>query len=175
MRGGNFAVAGQGQFGEQFSPGQNGAVEAADGDVHGLADLMGLVFHHSAEQGAAGNDEGEAHHFGVHVNFWFVGQRLPTATGVQRGIGHDLGIRIDALGMERGLHEAALAAMNFAFAGEKTFTENDLGALQRGALGEVGIAGDEDIANVVGIVDQIILLAGNLEGGNVAILARELR
>ena len=65
------------------------------------------------------------------------------------GIGdHRVGIRRDPLAVERRLHQPPLSQMRRAFAGQQPFAEQPLGALQRAALGEVAVVGDEDVLDV---------------------------
>src|SRR5450631_1148939 len=56
--------------------------------------------------------------------------------------------------MKSGLYQAALAPMKLAFAGEQAFAEQNFGTLQETALGEVGLMGDQDVFDPVGVADQ---------------------
>ena len=51
--------------------------------------------------------------------------------------------------MERGLHQLALRAPRFAFAGHEAVPEQDGHALDADALGEIGAAVDEHVAHMV--------------------------
>ena len=62
--------------------------------------------------------------------------------------------------MKGGLHQAALAQMELAFAGEQSFAQQDLGALQHAALDEVALAGDQDVLDEFGVVEEEGVHAG---------------
>ena len=71
--------------------------------------------------------------------------------------------------MERGLDQAALARVKLAFAGEQAFAEQNLGAFEDAALDEVGLMGDEDVADPVGMGDFIHRLGAELEVDQIAV------
>ena len=74
--------------------------------------------------------------------------------------------------MERGLDQAALAAMMLAFAGEKSVAQQHAGALQHAALLELVLMGDQNVADRVGMADVIDVLAAQRNVDDVAVLAR---
>jgi hypothetical protein len=64
--------------------------------------------------------------------------------------------------------------MKLAFAGKQAFTQQDSGALQGSALGEVGLIGDQNFPHQIGMVDQVDMLRAEPEIRQVAVLARHL-
>lgn len=67
--------------------------------------------------------------------------------------------------MEAGLHEAPLLRVMLAFAGEQAFAEQNFGALEGAAFGEVPLIGDQNVADEVGVVEQIRVLRAETEIG----------
>jgi hypothetical protein len=55
--------------------------------------------------------------------------------------------------MKGGLHQTALAFVKLALAGKKTVAEQDASALQHPAFLELGLVGDQDVANGIGMSD----------------------
>src|SRR5580698_7733461 len=75
--------------------------------------------------------------------------------------------------MESRLDQAALAAMKLAFTGEQTFSEQDLRAFQKTALGEICLIGDQDVFDPIGLGDQVHVLGAQTKMNQVAVIARE--
>lgn len=71
--------------------------------------------------------------------------------------------------MKGGLRQTTLSQMKFTLAGEESFAEHFLGALQRSAFGEVLLVGYEDIADEIRMIEQINPLVADLEEDDVAI------
>jgi hypothetical protein len=65
--------------------------------------------------------------------------------------------------MKGRLDQAALAAMKFAFAGEQAFAEQNFSAFQKAALGEIGLMGDQNVLDPIGIADQVDILRAKAE------------
>ena len=62
--------------------------------------------------------------------------------------------------------------MKLALTGQQTFAQQNLGTLQRTALREIVLIGDQDLPDVLRLVDQIRMLRTELEIRNVAVLIR---
>ena len=62
--------------------------------------------------------------------------------------------------------------MKLAFTGQQTFAQQNIGTLQRTALSEIVLIGDEDLPDVLWLVHQIRMLRTELEVGDIAILIR---
>ena len=86
---------------------------------------------------------------------------------------HLVGVRGDALAVEGGLRESALAAVQVAFAQEQPLADELARALSAAALEEVVVVVDEYVADALGAVDEEDALAADAEGRDVAVLARE--
>src|SRR6185503_14641126 len=82
-------------------------------------------------------------------------------------------VMLDALAVERRLGESPLALVQIAFAGQQTFAEDDLRALQREALHEGGVPGDEDVPDLVGMSEEEDRLPAEAELRRVAEITAE--
>ena len=80
----------------------------------------------------------------------------------------------DAIAVKRRLHQPALAQVGRAFAGQQSFAEDPLGALQAAALHEALVVRDEDVLDVLRVVDEEHLLAAHPVRDDVAVGAREI-
>jgi len=76
--------------------------------------------------------------------------------------------------MKCRLHQPPLPQMKLAFAREQTFAQQHPRALQRPALGEVRLIGDQNFAHQIGMVHQINVLRPQPEVRQIAVLARHL-
>ena len=83
----------------------------------------------------------------------------------------DVGVVGDALGVKGRLHQAPLTAVEVAFAGEEAFAEGDLGEAEGGAFCEVFGVGDGDVADVVGVTEEVDAASADAEMGDVAVVA----
>jgi hypothetical protein len=77
--------------------------------------------------------------------------------------------------MKSRLSEAALTAVEFAFAREQTFAQEPLGHLKPSTLDEVAAVGDQNIAYEVGMVYEVDCARTQVESNYVAARARCLR
>lgn len=59
-----------------------------------------------------------------------------------------------------------------SFAGEQSFAQQHLGALQRPALDEVALICDQNLANIIRMIHQIHMLAHYSKVDQIAVLAR---
>ena len=75
--------------------------------------------------------------------------------------------------MESRLDQAALAAMKLAFTGEQTFSEQDLRAFQKTALGEICLIGDQDVFDPIRIADEVNILRAQTVMHQIAMIACE--
>src|SRR4029078_6956674 len=73
--------------------------------------------------------------------------------------------------MKRRLHQAALAAVMRAFAGQEPIAQQHAGALQHAAFFELVLMGDQHVADGVGMGQVIDALATQREIDDVAVLA----
>jgi hypothetical protein len=76
--------------------------------------------------------------------------------------------------LKHRLDNSALASMGFALAGQQTFTEDNFCALQPPPLFETPMIRDQDILDQFRFVDEVHLLAGELEKGDRTVRARQL-
>jgi hypothetical protein len=100
--------------------------------------------------------------------------RFGVAPGIGEGAGfgdHRLGVGGDALAMKRGLHQAALAQPEIAFAGEQTVAEEFAIGLQAAALDEFLVVGDDHLLDEIGMVQQDDAIVQRLPGEDVAVRA----
>lgn len=89
--------------------------------VHGLADDGGVfLFDVGAEEGAADDGEGESHHFAIDVNDGAIGVARAGANCEGRHVG---GVADEAIAVEGGLDQAALAKVGGAFVGQQALAE----------------------------------------------------
>jgi hypothetical protein len=63
--------------------------------------------------------------------------------------------------------------VKLAVAGQQSLPEQHLGALEHPALGEIGLVGDQDVADPIGMAHQVGVLPGELHVGQVAVGARD--
>ena len=167
------AVAGPAVGRRRQPQGQRDQATAAGGEVvhqhdERLADLAGPVGDVHVEEGAGGDAERELRHLGVNVAGFAV------APGIEHAPrqGNDrLGVGGDALAAKGGLHEAALAQPELAFAQEQAVAQpGDQHALSE-VLDEVAVAGGEDFLDAVGVADEGDAAGAHAQGEDVAILA----
>ena len=138
-----------------------------------LADRGGLRLDVDVEQRLADDRQRQAVHLARDVERRAVAPaRRACAIGVAD---HQVAVAGDAIAVEGRLHQAALAQVHRAFAGQQPLAEQPLAALEAAALGEVAVVGDEDVANQPRLVDEEQLLAGHPVGADVAVGARQAR
>jgi hypothetical protein len=75
--------------------------------------------------------------------------------------------------MKRGLHQAALAAMKLAFAGEQAFAEQYFRAFKKTALSEIDLIRYEDIFDPFRVAYEIDVLRTKTKVNQVAMIAGE--
>jgi hypothetical protein len=144
--------AGDGQVEEGLQPGEGDdeVVEAHD-DVDFVVDAADVVVDVGVEEGAGYDFEGQGHRCGGDVE----GLAGLDFFCCRSGRGNDLaGVGGDALAVKGGRHDAALAHVEGLFGGDEAFAEGELHALDGALLGEAGALGDEDFADIVGLVDE---------------------
>ena len=164
-------VAGQGQLVEHGGEGQREAREEADDDAQRLRDLRRLCLHVGVEQRLGRHPQRQRHHLGVDVQRLTVGQPLAAAQRVRR---HRLAVGGDALPVERGLGEAALAGVELAFAGEQPFAQEELGPLDPLALRERVLVGHQHVLDVIGVAQEEHVVAAEAVEADVAVGPRAL-
>ena len=76
--------------------------------------------------------------------------------------------------MKRRLCQSPLPPVNFIFAGQQSFTQQTLGALQREAFMEAWMIGDQNVLDVIRMIQEKRFLRAKSKIGNVAILRREI-
>ena len=76
------------------------------------------------------------------------------------GVGdHRVRVRADPRAVKSGLHQPTLAQVKVTFARQQAVTEKLPRALEAAALGEIPVVSDEDVANILGVVDEKYQLA----------------
>jgi hypothetical protein len=94
---------------------------------------------------------------------------------VRLGDGDDaLSVGGDALAMEGGSGDAALAFVDGIFGGDEAFAEQDLHASNGALLDEVLGVGDEDLVDVAGVVEEDDGGAHETVVGDVAVVFEEI-
>ena len=76
--------------------------------------------------------------------------------------------------MECGLHHAALAKMQFAFAREEPVAEENLGAFENVAFDELFLVRDEHIAHGIWMREQHQRMTSHADTNRITILGGEL-
>ena len=138
---------GEGEKGERKE-----AHEAVYGGGNGI-DIVELV---EVEQAFADDAEGELEHVGVEVAG---GAGLPGGGHAGGGVRDDDAVAGDAVAMEGGLGEAALAHVEGFLAGEEAVAEDGAGTLHDEVAMVVGAVGDEEVADEVGVVELVDVAA----------------
>jgi hypothetical protein len=136
-----------------------------------FSDLDRLRFDVGVEQGLADDRQRQPVHLAGNVD------RPPVDPGASHPIRvrhHRRAVGGNPVAVERRLHQPALPQMDRALAGQQSFAENPLGALQPAALHEALVVRDEDVLDVLRIVDEEHLLAAHAVGDDVAVGAREI-
>ena len=147
-----FDDAGDGPVEELFQHGEGDeeVVEVHD-DVDFVADGEDFGGDFGVEDGAGDDVERELHHLVGDVEFL---ARVPTGGG-GLGAGDDLGgVAGDALAMEGGRGDAALAHVDGVVGGDETFPQQNLQADYGALANEGGGLVDEDLVDEVGVVDE---------------------
>ena len=76
--------------------------------------------------------------------------------------------------MKRRLRQTPLPPVKFIFAGQQSFTQQTLGALQREAFMKAWVIGDQNVLDVVRMIQEKRFLRTETKIGNVAILRGEV-
>ena len=76
-----------------------------------------------------------------------------TASGVLSRVSADVNSR--PLAVKRRLREASLAQVELVFAGQQAVAEQPLGPLEPAALVKVSVVRDEDLADELGVAEQV--------------------
>ncbi len=167
-----FGEAGDGEVEEVFEAGEGDdeVVEAHDG-VDFVVDGADVGGDFGVEEGAGYDLERERHAGGGDVD----GLAGLPVVAVGGGDGDDLvGVGGDALAMEGGRGDAALADVDGIFGGDEAFAEEDLHAADGALFDEaVGVV-DEDFSDVVGVVDEDDGRAHEAVVGDVAVGLEEV-
>src|SRR5690606_9889153 len=79
----------------------------------------------------------------------------------------------DPIAVKGRLNEPALALVVRVLAGQQAVAEQDPGALEAEPLVEQAGARGEDVADVIGMVEECERLAGDVEGHDVTVAPRE--
>ncbi len=147
-----FDDAGYGEVDEALKGGEGDeeVVEAHDG-VGLVVDGADLVGDGGVEEGAGGDLEGEAEHGVIDVDGLAGLPLLGVGVG---GVGDLAGICGDALTVEGGRGDLALAHVDRVVGGDKALAEKDLHALEGAFFDEGGGLVDEDFADVLGLVGE---------------------
>jgi hypothetical protein len=74
--------------------------------------------------------------------------------------------------MKGWLGQATLATMEVALAGQKTFAEESLGALERAAFHEALMVCDQNVLDVVRVIEEVNVLRAEPEINYVAVFMR---
>jgi hypothetical protein len=74
--------------------------------------------------------------------------------------------------MKGWLGQTTLATMKVALAGQKTFAEQSLGALERAAFHEALMVCDQNVLDVVRVIEEVNVLRAKLEIYYVAVFMR---
>lgn len=108
------------------------------------------------EETFADDAEGELEHVGVEVAG---GAGLPGAGEAGGGVGDDDAVAGDAVAVEGGLGESALAHVEGLLAGEEAVAEDGAGALHDEVAMVVGAVGGEEVADEVGVIELVDVAA----------------
>src|SRR5262249_31319867 len=81
------------------------------------------------------------------------------------------GVALQTVAMECRLREPTLAAMELALAGEESVAQQNAGPFEHPALGEVGLVGDQDVLDPVGMIEQVRILGTQAELNDVTMQA----
>ena len=115
------APVGQGQGVESIQAGQHRSLDAINGDLHGLSDLIGVAIGIGTEERARDDQQSQTHHLRRQIDG---GADLPRVDGGARERGHLLGIGIEPGLVEWRLHHPPVAKMDRLFVGQETGAEN---------------------------------------------------
>jgi hypothetical protein len=155
----------QRQLVEQLGRGEKREREKAHEGIDGAGDARVDGLHFGVEHGFTDDAETEQLHVVVHVTR---GAGLPGGRELA-GIGADDGaIGGDAVAMEGGLREAALAHVVWILTRKQTLAENELGLLHDEAAMVMPGIGQEQFLDQIGMVGLEDVAAGGLEVNEVA-------
>jgi len=76
--------------------------------------------------------------------------------------------------MKRRLCQSPLPPVNFIFAGQQSFTQQTLGALQHEAFMEAGVIRDQNVLDVIRMIQEKRFLRTKAKIGNVAKLRGQI-
>ena len=148
--------------------------------VEEILDRVGARFDHGAAGSHVGAEEGARHdveregaHVGVQIASLVRHERVDVSL---RAFDRDRRVALDALAVERGLHEIALLSPVIAVGRQETFAEHGLHDLQARRFHEVGLIGDEDALDEIGVADEVerdAVEAKARDGAELALAPRE--
>jgi len=144
---------------------KEGEREKSHEGIDGGRDFVDFAFDIGIEEGFADDAKGEEEHVRADINERAV---LPGGCGFESVEGDELGIRTDALAMEGGLCEAALAHVQRLFTGQQTVTEDHSGALHDQVAMVMRCIPDEHFVDQVGVIELEGLDAQGFEVNEVA-------
>ena len=138
------APVGQGQGVESIQAGQHGSLDAINGDLHGLGDLIGVAISISPEKRARDDQQRQAHHLRRQLDG---GADLPGVDGGPGQRGHLFGVCVEPGLVEWRLHHAPVAKMDWLFVGQEPGAENLSHAFEAHALDERALLRDGDVVD----------------------------
>ena len=161
----------EGDFFQQLGERHQGEMEKTEGFADGLDNFAGVAFHVGIEKRFAGDGQGESSHLLMNINDLPVAPALAQTRGKRH---HGLGITGDALAMKHRLHQAALTQVEIALTGEQALAQQQTRALQRASFGKLAGAGDQQVFDVIGMIEQEEALAAAAEINDIAVALRQL-
>ena len=138
------APVGQGQGVESIQTGQHRSLDAINGDLHRLGDLIGVAISIGPEKRARDDQQRQAHHLRRQLDG---GTDLPRVDGGTRERRHLLGVGVEPGLVEGRLHHAPVAKMDRLFVGQEPGAENLAHALEAHALDEGALLRDGDLVD----------------------------
>ena len=148
--------------------GKKGERQEAHEGVDGGGDVARFGFDVGVEEAFADDAQREQQHVVVHVA-GVAG--VPGARHLERVVADDGAVGGDAVAMEGGLGEAALAQVQRLFAGEQTVAEHEAGALHDDAAVMTRGVADEHLLDQRGMVELEDMAAGGAEVNEIAVEA----
>src|SRR5262249_14356082 len=112
--------------------------------------------------------QSQAHHLLLEVQRTTVSPSLACASRIVR---HDRSVRGDAIAMEGRLGQLPLTAVEIVFARQQPLAQKALCHLEPAALMEYAAVGNQNVADIVGMVDQVDALAAELEWNYITIVS----
>ena len=125
-----------------------------------------------AEESATYDGQGDPHHLFGHVASF---TRFPAVCYLTRRGRHGCRVRYQSIAVKGRLGEPALAQMEFTFAGQEAFAEQDLGPLKKSAFDEIAAVCYENILDEIRPVEQIHVLLADFEIGDIPVGSRHIQ